>query len=68
MESADDRARVLTHLVGQSRAYLRQLDDARAELIELHAPDLDLVVKAMDGATVLVAAIDTIATGKLRDA
>lgn len=68
MESPDHLARVLTHLVGQSRAYLQQLDGARSELDELHAPDLDVVMKAVESATAVVAAVDAIATRKLRDA
>ena len=68
MESPDHRVRVLMHLVGQTRAYLQQLDGARAELHALHAPDLEHVMKAVDGAKTVVAAVDSIATRKLRDA
>ena len=68
MESSDHRVRVLTHLVGQTRAYLQQLDGARAELVALHAPDLEHVMRAVEGAKAVVAAVDSIATGKLRDA
>lgn len=68
MESPDHLARVLTHLVGQSRAYLQQLDGARVELCELHVPDVDLVVMAVESATSVVAAVDEIATRRLRDA
>jgi len=68
MESQDHRVRVLMHLVGQTRAYLQQLDGARTELNALHAPDLDHVMKAVEGAKAVVAAVDSIATRKLRDA
>ena len=68
MESQDHRVRVLMHLVGQTRAYLQQLDGARAELNALHAPDLDHVMKAVEGAKAVVAAVDSIATRELRDA
>jgi hypothetical protein len=68
MERPDHRVRVLIHLVGQTRAYLQQLDGARAELNALHAPDLEHVMKAVEGAKVVVAVVDSIATRKLRDA
>jgi hypothetical protein len=68
MESQDHRVRVLTHLVGQTRAYLQQLDGAGAELHALHAPDLELVMRAVEGAKAVVATVDSIASRKLRDA
>jgi hypothetical protein len=68
MEGTDHRVRVLTHLVGQTRAYLQQLDGARIELNALRAPDLELVMKAVEGAKAVVARVDSVATRKLRDA
>lgn len=68
MECSDHRVRVLTHLVGQTRAYLQQLDGAKTELNALHSPDLELVMKAVDGAKAVVATVDSVATRKLRDA
>lgn len=67
MEGPDERTRVLTHLVGRSRAYLLQLDDAKAGLAGLRTPDLELVLVAVEGAVAAVAAVDSIATSKLRD-
>jgi hypothetical protein len=67
MESPDRRVRVLMHLVGQTRAYLQQLDGARAELKAMRAPDLEHVMRAVEGAKAVVAAVDSIATRKLRD-
>jgi hypothetical protein len=67
MESPEHRVRVLMHLVGQTRAYLQQLDGARVELKALHAPDLELVMKAVEGAKAVVATVDSVATRKLRE-
>jgi len=67
MECSDRRVRVLTHLVGQTRAYLQQLDGAGTELTALDAPDLALVMKAVEGAKAIVAEVDSVATRKLRD-
>jgi hypothetical protein len=62
----DTRTIALGHLVGQSRAYLQQLDMAKAELEELKAPDLSTVLQAIDGAVTSVQALNLTATEKLR--
>jgi hypothetical protein len=61
------RSRALTHLVGQSRAYLQQLKGARDELAELRQPDLDAVLKAVEGAVAIVSAVNSIGSRKLRE-
>lgn len=67
MDCSDRRVRVLTHLVGQTRAYLQQLDGAGTELTALDAPDLALVMEAVEGAKAIVGEVDSVATRKLRD-
>ncbi len=61
-----ERGTALTHLVGQSRTYLHQLDDAKAELQALHDDNLGLLLLAIDGAEVAVRAVNSIGTAKLR--
>ncbi len=62
----NERATALTYLVGQSRAYLQQLELARRELGDLKAADLQLILQAVDAAEVAVKAINSIGTEKLR--
>lgn len=59
--------RSLTHLVGESRAYLLQLKGARDELAELREPDLDSVLKAVESAIVVVSSVNSIGSHRLRE-
>ena len=61
------RSRALTHLVGQSRAYLQQLEDARDELAGLREPDLDPVLKAIEGAMATVSTVNSVGSRRLRE-
>ncbi len=61
-----ERGTALTHIVGQARTYLHQLDDARAELHMIGDDDLGLLLLAIDGAEIAVQAVNSIGTGKLR--
>jgi hypothetical protein len=61
------RSRALMHLVGQSRAYLRQLEDARDELAGLREPDLNPVLKAIEGAMATVSTVNSAGSRKLRE-
>ncbi len=63
----NERTTALTYLVGQSRAYLQQLELARRELGVLDHADLGLVLRAVDAAEVAVKAVDSIGTEKLRE-
>ncbi len=56
----------LTHLVGDTRTYMRQLEYSRAELAALRHDDLRLLLRAIDGAEVAVRAVDSIGTEKLK--
>jgi hypothetical protein len=61
------RTRALTYLVGQSRAYLQQLEGAREELAELREPDIDPVLKAVERAIKVVSAVNSIGSHMLRE-
>jgi hypothetical protein len=59
-------SRALTHLVGQSRAYLQQLELAKRELRQANGHDLVGLLQAMDAAEAAVLAVNTLGTPKLR--
>jgi hypothetical protein len=61
-----ERTAALTNLVGQSRAYLLQLDLAKAELEELHESELAPLVAAITDAEQAVRYAERLGTAALR--
>jgi hypothetical protein len=62
----DVRSTALTHLVGDSRAYLQQLDLTARELHEVREPDLGVVVDAVARARAAVQEAERLGCQRLR--
>ena len=67
MAARNVRSQALTHLVGDTRAFIQQIDGAMSDLTQLRDPGLELIIKALSELSPKLKVLDDLGTAKLKE-